>query len=424
MSERNYWLGFSNFQGIGPARFSKLLKHFGSAKNAWEAPGSPLGKLLGEKMAGEFDRFRNEFPIEDYVGKLEEKKVWFVTLEDKEYPELLREIKNPPFVLYGKGDKELLTHTCSTHSFNDSSEPSGNTQQFFENGASTTAGKFENDKSRKTVKSAFREEPHAFSVCSSENELSRPTIAVVGTRKTTQYGREVTKLLAEELVLNGFTIVSGLALGIDAISHMVALENNGRTIAVLGCGVDCCSPRENYGLYNSIVKSGNCIVSEYPLGMKPTQWTFPARNRIIAGLSMAVLVTEGAEDSGALITAAYALKFNRKVFAVPGPITSTMSRGPYKLIQKGAKLVTNGQDILKELSITSTTSITGIKGRKGVKGETKEENLILKILENEPLHFDEIVRKTGLPSSKAGSILSLMEVKGMVKSLEGGVFST
>jgi DNA processing protein len=294
-----------------------------------------------------------------------------VTLEDEEYPQLLKEIKNPPFVLYGRGSLEILT--------------------------------------------GFARQPGVLSglLCS--------TIAVVGTRKTTEYGREVTKLLTTELVLNGFTIVSGLALGVDAISHVTALENNGKTIAVLGCGVDCCSPGENQSIYNSILESENCIISEFPLGMKPAKWTFPARNRIIAGLSQAVLVTEGAEDSGSLITANFALKFNRKVFAVPGPITSSMSKGPYKLIQKGATLVTSGEDILEELKVQSVKLKVAVQSLK-FNNATEEELKILKLLENENLHFDEILRKTKFTSSKLGVILSLMEIKGMIKSLDGGMF--
>ncbi|MDZ4227754.1 MAG: DNA-processing protein DprA [Candidatus Levybacteria bacterium] len=352
MTERDYWLGFSTISGIGPAKFRKLLLEFGTAKVAWEASAKQISK---------------NFSIEDYLEQLKAKGVWFVTLEDEDYPELLKEIKNPPFVLYGRG--QVPDGTWFSQS-----------------------------------------------------------IAVVGARRTTQYGREVTKLLTTELVLNGFTIVSGLALGVDAISHITALENNGKTIAVLGCGVDCCSPMENISLYNSILESDNCIVSEFPLEMKPTQWSFPARNRIIAGLSQAVLVTEGAEDSGSLITAEFALKFGRKVFAVPGPITSSMSKGPYALIQKGAKLVTSGEDIFKELKyqISPVPSGGNVKTKSKISkitNVTADELKILKLLQNEPLHFDELVRRTKFNSSKLSSLLSMMEIKGVVKSLSSGNFS-
>ena len=363
MEERFYWLGFSALSGVGPAKFRKLLEEFKTAKSAWTSTRPRLVEILGSELAERFDLLRNKFEIEKYLGELKCRNVWFVTLLDKEYPGLLKEIKNPPFVLYGRGQVP-------------------------------------------------------------DDTWFAKSIAVVGARKTTQYGREVTKLLTTELVLSGFTIVSGLALGVDAMSHMTTLENNGKTIAVLGCGVDCCSPGENQSIYDEILKTGNCIVSEFPLGMKPTLWSFPARNRIIAGLSQAVLVTEGAEDSGSLITAEFALKFGRKVFAVPGPITSSMSKGPYKLIQKGAKLVTSGEDILKDLKseIRNSKSET-ISKPKVQRGETKEEQMILNLLQNEALHFDELVRQTKFKSSQLSSILSLMELKGLIKSLSGGVYS-
>lgn len=368
MTEREYWLGFSAFSGIGPMRFKKLLVHFGSVKSAWEATGSDLAEVLEKNLTEKLEKFRRNFSIEKYAAELKKKKISFLILVDKAYPKLLLQIKNPPFVLYAKGSINILTGPAA------------------------------------------------------------PIISVVGTRKISQYGREVTELLTAELVSAGFTIVSGLAIGVDAVAHQSSLESKGKTIAVLGCGVDCCTPAENQSLYISIITSGGCIVSELPLGHPPTKGSFPSRNRIIAGLSLGVLVTEGAEDSGSLITADYALKFNRKVFAVPGPITSSLSKGPYGLIRKGAKLVTKTEDILNELkihkqSLSSIKSKIKITGQKSKLEGTKDEILILKILENEALHFDEIARKTGFESAKLGSILSLMEMKGMIKSLENGLFA-
>lgn len=373
MEERNYWLGFSVFPGIGPTKFSLLFKHFGSAKNAWSAKQTSLEELLGGVLSIKFDKFRKEFPFESFVKELKEKNVWFLILTDKDYPKDLLRISNPPFVIYGKGNKTLL-----------------------------------NDSSLK--------------------------IAVVGARRTTQYGRDVTEILANDLVSRGFTIVSGLAMGVDAISHKAAVANNSRTIAVLGCGVDCCTPSENTRLYDRILQGQGVIISEVPLGQPPSRGSFPARNRIIAGLSLGVLVTEGAEDSGSLITAEFARKFNRKIFAVPGPITSSMSKGPYKLIQKGARLVTSAKDIFEELKIStfarasafdkSSVDRSADKQNSEVKDATKEELIILKLLENEAVHFDEIVRRLKLPSAKVGSLLSMMEIKGLIKSLDGGVYST
>ncbi len=362
MSEREYWLPFSVFPGIGPAKFKKLLEKFKTAKNAWEATRSHPGKLLGEKLTEKFEDFRGKFSIANYSEELAKKNVWFLILTDKDYPQDLLRISNPPFVLYGKGNPSSL---CS----------------------------------------------------------SGPSVAVVGARKTTQYGREVTKLLTTDLVLNGFTIVSGLAMGVDAVSHQAAVDNNGRTIAVLGCGVDCCTPSENRKLYDRILQENGTIISELPLGEPPSRGSFPARNRIIAGLSLGVLVTEGAEDSGSLITAEFARKFNRKIFAVPGPITSNMSKGPYKLISHGAKLVTTAQDIINELGISNSSRIKNDESRMK-KGDTDEENLVLKLLENEGVHFDEIVRRLKTDSAKVGSLLSMMEIKGLIKSLDGGVYAT
>lgn len=357
--EKNYYLAWSSFPGVGPKRFSQLLKTFKSAQKAWNS--NQIDKVLGPKLSEELGEFKKKYSVELYAKELKKRKIDFLTLNDKKYPTLLAQIPNPPFVLYIRGSKEVL------------------------------------------------------------NGLA---IGIVGTRKITNYGREVTDLFATELSSAGFTIVSGLALGVDAQAARSALEQKGKTIAVLGCGVDCVTPLENEPLYNSIVKAGGAIVSEYPLGHPPTLGSFPSRNRIIAGLSQGVLVTEGAEDSGALITADYALKFKRPVFAVPGPITSTLSKGPFSLIRKGAKLVTNPQEIISELGITNyKLQISNEIKKSKVQTGTKDELKILELLANEPLHFDEIVRRSKINSSKLGSLLSLMEVKGLVKSTDGGFFS-
>lgn len=347
-------------------KFGALLKRFGSAKDAWNASRSDLDKTLGEKLAEKFDKFRMKFGIARYSKQLKEKRVSFIILSDTKYPKPLKEIPNAPFVLYCTGNIDSLLGRA--------------------------------------------------------NLGVEPLIAVVGTRKITNYGREVTELLVRELVANGLTIVSGLAIGIDSRAADTAIEAGGQTIAVLGCGVDCVTPSVNKWLYDKIVAAGGAIVSEFPLGQPPTKGSFLSRNRIIAGLSLGVLVTEGAEDSGALITADYALKFNRKVFAVPGPITSSLSKGPHQLLEKGAKLVTSGQDIINELGI-KINYLRLRKDKTKIEGATKEEERILEILESEELHIDEIVRRSGFETGKVGSLLSIMEVKGQVRNVGGGVFS-
>lgn len=391
MKERKYWLGLSVFPGIGPVTFKKLYTHFGSAKVIWHADVKEIAESgLSEKLIQKFTQFRGTFSILEYERELQRKKVKYITQTDAEYPVLLKQIKNPPIVLYVKKDSAQVAH--------------------------------ENFLVRQRVGSSTINPNRSLANAHSENFVTSPRcIAVVGTRRITEYGKEVTQQFTQELVEHGFTIISGLAYGVDAVAHETTLQNNGKTIAVLGCGVDCCTPRENQQLYNSIVKTGGAIISELPLQHPPTKGSFPSRNRIVAGMSLGVVVTEGAEDSGALITADYAFKFGRKVFAVPGPITSNLSKGPYKLIKKGAKLVTSAQDIISELGITSSTSITGSTGRK-IKVGTKEEEMILRLLENEALTFDEIVRRSKINSAKIGSLLSIMEIKGFIKST-GGSYS-
>ena len=291
--ERNYWIAFSVFPGIGPVRFSLLLKYFGSAQAAWKSGEATLGTIhLGDKLTQEFLSFRKNFSLNEYLERLNTLNVHVLTLENPRYPKRHKEIPDAPFVLYVKA-------------------------------------KASNEKLN----------------------LDR-TIAVVGTRKITTYGADVTRRITEGLVSYGFTIVSGLAYGVDAVTHQTAIEAGGKTIAVLGCGIDIIAPPGNARLYQAIGEGGyGALVSEMPLGLRPSKGMFIARNRIISGLSMGVVVTEGAGDSGALITARNAAEQGRDVFAVPGPITSPYSQGPAQLIKKGAKLVERVEDIIEELSL-------------------------------------------------------------------------
>lgn len=356
MTEKEYFLGFSVFPGVGAGRFRLLLEHFQTAKNAWEAPESELKTILKEKLTADFLAFRKSFDFDLYSLTLEKVGVSVITLNDKAYPKVLRDLENQPFVIYVKGDKNLLQ--------------------------------------------------------------AEKRIGVVGTRKVTTYGNAITQSFTRELVEEGFIVVSGLALGVDAIAHQETLNTGGKTIAVLGCGVDCCYPSTNYGLYKEIIDSGGLIVSEYPLSAPPNKGSFPSRNRIIAALSQGLLVTEGAEDSGSLITAGIALDLGRAVFAIPGPVTSSLSRGPLKLIRKGAKLVTGGEEILEELGLPNKK-----KEFTKIVGDTKEEQLIISCLLNEELSFDEIGKKTAIPSNSLGAVLSIMEMKGFLKIDAAGNFS-
>lgn len=360
MDQRECYLAFSISPGIGPIRFRQLIKYFGSAKDAWfggkydyKAAG------LGEKIFEGFLEFRNKFDLKDYLNKLNKKNVQFLTVEDNNYPKNLKQIQDPPIVLFVKGDFSGIDWSKS--------------------------------------------------------------IAIVGTRRITSYGREVTENLASVLCANGFNIVSGLALGVDAVSHKMAVENNGKTIAVLGCGVDCCYPRENQDLYDRIINGCGAVVSPFPLSMPPSTGTFPARNRIISGLSIGVLVTEAGEDSGALITASNAASQGRPVFAVPGPITSKQSEGTAKLLKNGAVFIQNVEDILDNLGL----------GKRIYKREkidfdklnlSPEEKAVVSLLQQEESNIDYLSKRTGIAVSKLSMILTELELSGIVKNLGVGEF--
>src|ERR1035437_5579756 len=295
MTERDCYLGFALTNGIGPKRFASLLKTFGTAKKIWNASETELKAAgLGPISLQKFIDSRKEFDFNLYSQKLEKAGVGFVALCDKNYPQLLKKLDDAPIVLFTRGDFNSVD--------------------------------FEK------------------------------TIGVVGTRKITNYGTTVTEMFAADLAMAGFTVVSGLGMGVDAVAGWSAILAGGKTVAVLGSGIDLCYPPVNKPLYDKIIKGGGVVISEFPMGMQPSPGTFPSRNRIIAGLSLGVLVTEGAEDSGSLITANEALAINRPAFAIPGPITSSLSKAPLRLIEKGGKLVTSAQDIIKEFKIQNSIS--------------------------------------------------------------------
>lgn len=243
--------------------------------------------------------------------------------------------------------------------------------------------------------------------------------AVVGTRRYSNYGKDIASEIAGALSETGLTIVSGLAPGIDTFAHQAVVEKNKRTIAVLGTGVDENSiyPKGNIGLARKILENGGCLISEYKPGTPGSKFTFPDRNRIISGLSVGVLVVEAKVKSGALITASWARKQNKKVFAVPGSIHSLNSKGPHILIKKGAKLIESANDILRELNLPSPDLERLIKGR------SEEENLILGALKEEPLYIDKIIEKTKLSASKISSTLAILEIEGKVKNLGGNIYA-
>ena len=252
----------------------------------------------------------------------------------------------------------------------------------------------------------------------SANELR---FAVVGTRRFSSYGKQVALEISGDLAEAGLTIVSGLAPGIDTFSHQATLERRKKTIAVLGTGLDEKSiyPQFNIKLSRKIIEQGGSLISEYPPETRGTRFSFPQRNRIIAGLSLGVLVIEAKEKSGALITANYAFSYGRKVFAIPGPIYSSNSKGCHYLIKKGAKLVETVDDILQELNLSYSKPDL----QREIKGETLEENLILNSLKEEALYIDKIIENTKLRAANVVGALAILEIKGKVRNLGGNIYA-
>ena len=353
-----YWVALNTVDGLGPVTFRRLLKYFGSAKNAWEADVGELQKLnLTSKLLENFLYTRKNADLTTTMERLGKLSVEVITISSPDYPPLLKQIYDPPFVLYVRGEIEA------------------------------------------------------------QDELA---MAFVGSRKMTRYGLEVTENLVQNLVAHGLTIVSGLAFGVDVASHQAALDAGGRVIAVLASGVDVITPTSNTFLAERILKEGRgAIISEHPLGTTPQRYFFPVRNRIISGLALGTVVVEATEKSGTAHTARAALEQGREVFAVPGSIFSPLSVGTHNLIKQGAKLVNSVEDILEELNLEARS--LKLEARRAVP-ESPEEEKILKILGNDEVHVDEIIQKSNLPTSVVTSTLTMMEMKGKVKNLGNQVY--
>jgi DNA processing protein len=351
--ELKYWVGFSKMPGIGRVKISQLLEHFSTLGHAWKASASELKKAgLDSKSADTIVNLRPRISLDSEMESLKQYKVKVLTCDSPAYPQRLKEIYDYPPVLYVRGNLLPEDECC---------------------------------------------------------------LAVVGTRRATVYGRQVTEEIISDLAKNRITIVSGLAKGIDSVAHRTALEVNGRTIAVFACGLDIVYPAENAKLAREIMEHG-ALITEYSLGTRPKADNFPRRNRIMSGLSLGVLVVEAGESSGALITANQALEQNREVFAVPGSILSPASRGTNHLIQEGAKLVRNYVDVLEELNLTIMAQQLEMKE---LLPTDETESLLLKQLSREPIHIDEICRNSGLAANLVSSTLAMMELKGIIKQVGG-----
>jgi len=371
-AELKYWLALTFIKDIGPITVKKLLSAFRTPKNILAASLKELQQV--EDIKASRARAIHEFDswdlVEQELAKIEGLGVRVVTFDDRTYPSSLRQIDDAPILLYMKGE--------------------------------------------------IRDE-------------DRYAIGIVGSRNMSPYGKKIAETFSAELASKGFTIVTGMARGIDTTAHKGALKAKGRSIAVLGCGIDTPYPPENDALFDELSQNG-AVISEFPLGTPPNRENFPKRNRLISGLSLGVLIVEAAAGSGSLITANYALEQGKEIFAVPGAITTMNAVGTNSLIKKGAKLVQKVDDILEELTplLKGLLRSSGNPEGRGGTAEivtnlggleiNNEEKAICNVLGSEPRHIDIISRETGIASQKLSGILLGLELKGIVKQSEGKNF--
>ena len=352
-NEVGYWVAFNRIPTIGRARFAILEGYFGSLERAWQASAADLTAAgLDQRSVRAVVSRRPSISPEAEMERVDRLGIDVLTIRDSGYPRLLREVYEYPPVLYVKG--RILP----------------------------------------------------------EDERS---VTVVGTRKTTAYGREVAHQISWDLAKNGVTIVSGLARGIDAVAHRAALDAGGRTIAVMANGLDTVYPPEYANMAQEIAGNG-ALMSEHPPGIRPEAKNFPRRNRILSGLTPGTLVVEAGEGSGALWTVRHAVDQNREVMAVPGSILSPVSRESNRLIQDGAKMVLDYTDVLEELNFSALGQQMELRP---LLPEDAGEAQLLAWITYEPAHIDSIQRASGLPVSAVSSSLTMMELKGLVKQVGG-----
>lgn len=350
---RRFWIGFNRVRGIGPTRLKALLDVFGDLESAWNAGPEALkaAGLDARSLAALLDA-RRTLDLEAELAAVAARGWHVLTWDDASYPARLREIAAPPPLLYVWGEVAA------------------------------------ND---------------------------RWAAAVVGTRRPTHYGLSVARELAEALAASGVTVVSGLARGIDATAHQAALEAGGRTLAVLGSGLDRLYPPEHRALAEAIAARG-AVLSDYPPDTAPESGNFPPRNRIIAGLALVVVLVEAGEASGALITADFATEQGREVFAVPGNITSPASRGTNRLIRAGARPLLVVDEVLEALNLDVVARQEAVSESLP---EDPTEARLLQMLGGEPVHIDELRARCGLPAAEVGASLAMLELKGRARQVGG-----
>ena len=350
-----YYHALNLLPSLGPVRIKRLIQHFGTPKQIWEAAPQAFLDVKGftPNLRDKILQERQNIHPEKAWEKILQQGYSLLTWEDNSYPPLLKEIYDPPPLLYYYGNVDILHSNC---------------------------------------------------------------LAIVGSRRHTVYGREIAYKFAAGLSRHGLIVVSGMARGIDTWAHKGVLDAGGKTAAILGCGLDVCYPPENKPLKEEIEKSG-VLISEFPPGYKPLPANFPRRNRIISGLSLGTLVVEAGEKSGALITADFALEQGREVFAVPGGIASPYSRGCHKLIKEGAKLVENIEDVLEEIMVTGLLGDVFPPQQKPE--FNPDEERLLEFIPYEPFALEELAALSKMPLSRLNVLLLELELKGAVKQLPG-----
>jgi DNA processing protein len=348
-----YWVGFNKVPGIGPMRLKLMLESLGDIEAAWNASYEELKTIgLGRKTIEDFIQIRSKFNLEEELGRIYASGYKAVSWDSDDYPIRLKEIDSPPPVLFVWGDLDP------------------------------------ND---------------------------RWAVAIVGTRRMSAYGESVTQELSSALAMNGITIISGMARGVDGVAHQTALNSGGRTIAVLGSGFDHLYPPEHRRLAKEISENG-AVITDYPLGTRPEARNFPPRNRIISGLALVVVIVEAGEGSGALITANFAADQGREVFAVPGKIHSKTSIGTNKLIKDGATPLLAVEDVLEALNFDIIVRQEVINE---FLPEDDVERMVYEKLSYEPVHVDTIQAACGLPVSKITASLAMLELKGRARQVGG-----
>ncbi len=362
MVEKDFWIALNLIPGLGKTLFKRLLDFFGSAEKIFRAKEKELRQVegIGERLAGEILKFDPVKEVEKEKKLVSNNGARVLISTEDEYPENLKNIYDPPPVLYMQGEFQ---------------------------------------------------------------ESDKAAIAIVGTRIPSNYGKLAAAKIATGLAEKGITVVSGMARGIDSIAHKSSLDCGGRTIAVFGNGLNVVYPPENIRLRNHIKERGT-IVSEFPMARKPDRGNFPARNRIISGLTLGTVVIEADEKSGALITTSFALDQGRDIFAVPGNINSPKSKGPNLLIKKGAKLVEKAEDIIEEIPLYIKNSLIREEEKASPKKKefSEEERSILAAIEPEASHIDSIIEQSRLSPGKVSALLLSLELNGAVKQLPGKMF--